>query len=835
MQVLFDEICPHPCIIAGDFNVNLIYVANDANVNNFFAAFASAGFIPHISRPTRITSTSVSLLDNIWTNFVNNVDMIEAGLILNDLSDHLPVFSVIPIEVKKALSSNSQEKILYRKINNFTILKLVDNLSRENWDDFYNQSDINKKYEIFINKITRVFDMCCPEVKSPQRQIKKILPWMTPTILQKCKLKEKLYCEHLLIKNETSWGKYKQVRNEVTTLIRKAKINHNVSYLEKYKNDMKKTWLFITDIMGTSKRSDDKISNLGKSCEDLNKLADDFNKFFIDIGKKLAKNMGDDTGAASAYLSASPAQSCVLLPVTSAEILAITHKMVPKKSNDYDNLNMFVIKQIMPAIVNQFCQLSNEVLLKGVFPDRMKVAKVIPIFKSGDVFELGNYRPISLLPQFSKILEKLIANRMQSFLDKNNLLNSNQYGFRKGRNTESAIIDMMEHITDKIDSGRAVAAVFVDLKKAFDSVHHGVLLAKLAHMGFRGLAYDLIKNYLSNRKQFVELQTQSGKEKVGLSRTDHVHSLCRTITCGVPQGSVLGPLLFLIYINDLPNCFPEVKTTLFADDTNLAISALNPWELEHKVNLTLAKLSAWLQASKICLNIKKTKIITFSNNLYLNCSINSERIEVQNTATFLGLIVDNSLYWKPHIDNLAIKISKTVGIIGNLKNFLPSKILLMLYNSLVKSKLDYAIEIWGSTSLQNLKRLKIIQKRAMRHITRQHMRAHAAPLFATNVCLNLDDLYKTKLLCLIFRINNGSAPPNLIKLFKKRDNHVTLFTRSMSLCRFVVKQHRTTLKARMPSINGVKLWNQLPGEDTMVGSIDSFRKRLTSMFLGTYI
>ena len=123
MHALFDEICPHPCIIAGDFNVNLIYVANDANVNNFFAAFASAGFIPHISRPTRITSTSVSLLDNIWTNFVNNVDMIEAGLILNDLSDHLPVFSVIPIEVKKALSSNSQEKILYRKINNFTILQ----------------------------------------------------------------------------------------------------------------------------------------------------------------------------------------------------------------------------------------------------------------------------------------------------------------------------------------------------------------------------------------------------------------------------------------------------------------------------------------------------------------------------------------------------------------------------------------------------------------------------------------------------------------------------------------------------------------------------------------
>ena len=128
--------------------------------------------------------------------------------------------------------------------------------------------------------------MCCPEVKSPQRKTKKISPWMTPTILQKCKLKEKLYCEHLLIKNETSWGKYKQVRNEVTTLIRKAKINHNVSYLEKYKNDMKKTWLFITDIVGTSKRSDEKISNMGKSCEDFNKLADDFNKFFIDIVKK---------------------------------------------------------------------------------------------------------------------------------------------------------------------------------------------------------------------------------------------------------------------------------------------------------------------------------------------------------------------------------------------------------------------------------------------------------------------------------------------------------------------------------------------------------------------
>ena len=197
------------------------------------------------------------------------------------------------------------------------------------------------------------------------------------------------------------------------------------------------------------------------------------------------------------------------------------------------------------------------------------------------------------------------------------------------------------------------------------------------------------------------------------------------------------------------------------------------------------------------------------------------------------MIVDNKLTWKPHIDILAVKISKTVGIIGNLKNFLPNKILLMIYNSLVKSKLNYAIEIWGNTTGQNLKRLKLIQKRAMRHISKQNWRAHSLPLFAANCCLIIEDMYKVKVLNHMFQIKNDLAPHNIVKLFKKRDNNI-LCTRNSGQEKFCVKQHRTNLKARMPSVAGVKLWNQLPKEITMIDGIGLFKNKLKDRILGSY-
>jgi retron-type reverse transcriptase len=226
-------------------------------------------------------------------------------------------------------------------------------------------------------------------------------------------------------------------------------------------------------------------------------------------------------------------------------------------------------------LVNVLTHIINLSLENGIFPTKLKLAKVIPLFKQGDRTNVNNYRPISLLPQFSKIFEKVFYNRLSDFFEKFEILSKSQYGFRKKSSTSFAIIDMLSNIYNALNNNLLPIGVFIDLQKAFDTINHDILLFKLRHYGIRGLAYDWIKSYLIDRKQFVSL--------------DDIYSETKSISCGVPQGSILGPLLFLIYINDIENTSKKLKFVLFADDTNIFYSDNNINNLKSNLELELEK------------------------------------------------------------------------------------------------------------------------------------------------------------------------------------------------------------------------------------------------------
>ena len=370
----------------------------------------------------------------------------------------------------------------------------------------------------------------------------------------------------------------------------------------------------------------------------------------------------------------------------------------------------------------------NESLLTGIVPDKLKIAKITPLFKSGDPKSYNNYRPISILPCLSKIYEKVIYIRLIYFINKNKILSKCQYGFRSNHSTSLAVVDFLEKMITSIDKGYYSLGVFLDLSKAFDTVNHKILLTKLEFYGVRGVALKWFENYLSNRKQYVEYKNEKSK--------------LFEINCGVPQGSILGHILFLLYFNDIINSTEHLSFTLFADDTNVFYKSKSLDELNKTVNKELTNLSPWFRSNKLSLNINKTKFILFTNkkkvnNNLINIKIDSEEIKRVSVTKFLGMIIDEHLTWKPQIKHLSSKISRNIGSINKIKYYLPKHALKTLYYSMIYPYLLYGNIVWASTYKTNINRLQILQKKAIRIITNSDYLSHTSDLFEKEKILTI--------------------------------------------------------------------------------------------------
>ena len=355
--------------------------------------------------------------------------------------------------------------------------------------------------------------------------------------------------------------------------------------------------------------------------------------------------------------------------------------------------------------VTVFSSVLNASMINGIFPEQLKFAKVCPIHKSGSKTDVANYRPISLLPVFSKVFEKALHSRLLVFLEKNNTLYKHQFGFRKQHSCEHALLAAQHTILHALDKKQIAMLLLIDFSKAFDMVDHQILLNKLEHYGIRGIAVKLFESYLKGRQQSVTI--------------NNAKSDCKPLSHGVPQGSILGPLLFIIYINDMPNIHKLAKFILYADDANIILTGANAHEIISKYRELSVLLYKWVSSNGLMLNVSKTNYMLFSNISIGDLSsyqptINDIPIEKKHVAKFLGVLVDDKLQWTHHIKSLSTKMSRNCGILYKMKGILPQKAMLTLYHSFIQSHLNYCSLIWGMGSKNSIKSLFVCQKKAIR-------------------------------------------------------------------------------------------------------------------------
>lgn len=726
-------------IITGDININISDNSNDSRATEYLTMLAFHGMLPAHTLSTRqsnscldhlILKTRRAAFCFIATTSVTDHDTVLLFLKYNNASN---------ISCKKAKQS---------RVLNFD--KIEADLLQTDFSPVYNSPDVNEATDFFINTLNLIIvqNSILKIVPNRQRLSK---PWMTPGLLRCLRNRDNL---HLKFKNnpenKTIETTFKRYRNFCSKILKNTKNNYDKALITNAQNNNKKLWDAVKSITHTTKNKTHANALLSPS--EPERSVNEVNSYFANIGRTLAENIP--------VSSCVPPQtddlplfqdSFVMLGTDESELDGLIEKLRSNCAVGSDGISGTFLKRFKNHLTPHLTHICNLAFASGIFPNALKLAVVHPVHKSGDRDQSNNYRPISILPTLSKLLERLMNNRLVKYLEQIHLLSSSQYGFRSGISTSNAVLDLTTNIVSNLDKKQKVIGIFLDLAKAFDTISVPNLIAKLERIGIRGVQLSLFESYLTGRRQCV---------RIGDYTSDEL-----PISYGVPQGSIIGPTLFLIYINELCRLtLANASIFTYADDTALLFHG-DSWELVFQhAQSGLDLVTSWLARNLLTLNVDKTKFLTFSLSAagkppsstysliahscvsphlkFCNCPC----LSLTNCIKYLGVQIDDCLSFSIHINTLTSRLRRLMFIFRSLRHVADSTVLKLVYLALCQSLIQYCITAWGGTAKGHLLKLERAQRALLKVGWRLPFRMPTTDVYNTCKVLSIRKLFILNLL-----------------------------------------------------------------------------------------
>ena len=699
LENLFDlhELNLYEVWVIGDFNINFLK-RSDINTKKSIEFARLYGLTQLINSPTHLSGFSGTCIDLIFTN----AQFIHSSGVLNDvISDHFPVF----VCVKKQRETHNYTRIKGRSYINYDKNTFCSLLSNDDWVFFYKERDPNILWDLLLEKINTHLSIMCP-IKYIKVSTNKPF-WLSHHIFESINDRNNQYKNAKLTNDPDDLSRARQARNRTNKLINSAKEDFIKDSLENSRNDPKRFWRIKNNSLLKKSNGSEEINltNSDGVCLTAKDSCAFMNEYLTSFGVNLKQQFAGDPTYLYTHYERAPLDRHY--EIMAGDLISILKDIDCAKGSGLDYVPSFVIRDAFLCIIPQILYLMNQSLQTGIFPTAWSIATVTPIPKSGDLHKVGNWRPISILPLPGKILEKFCTKLLLSELDENDILSNAQFGFRKGLSTSHAIFHYVKNIIDSINRNDVTAAIYLDFARAFDSVNYSILDMKLIDMGLSMPLRKWIKGYLS--------------ERCMCTKFNGFVSDIRPLVCGVPQGSVIGPILFLCYINDIVKIAEQnnAHISLYADDAVLYVSSNDEQRLRNVMQNCLNDVTSWCVVNQINLNVSKTKLCCYGRRqslkrINLNIHLKNNPLNVCHQYNYLGIILDETMNMIANFNKIFKKYSYKLFQFSKIRHFLQTDVRILVYKQTILPLVEYVSYMLFLNRNVDISNLQKLQNRALR-------------------------------------------------------------------------------------------------------------------------
>ena len=777
--------------------------------------------LQQVTLPTRVTDTNETLIDHVYTR---SNKTLQTDVIVCDISDHYPTLTKYINEK----APTKEQKITKRWFKEESYDDIKDALEdKEDTWQLMHDLTLDEATNLLHKTIQDILDEIAP-IETKTMSNKPINRWLTSGIKISLHNAEKQYKK--VKQGKLQKSEYKKYKKILESCIRRLKHRHYTNLIGVAGADSRKLWSIMNEVIDrkqTKHMFPSDFVDKGKTISGDKNIANSFNNYFTSIGEDMANSIPNTDGFEK-HLTHFRHLSFQLEPLLEEDVEAILKGQQPKLSCGIDTINNKLVTKCYKELTEPMTIIINKSIAEGKVPAIHKKARIIPLYKKGQSNVFGNYRPVSLLPSLSKILEKAICKQLTHYLEKYNILCPNQFGFRAKNQTTHVVHSMLNTIASNAINNQCTIAAYIDLSKAFDCLQYDKLFKKMECIGFDERTLSWFKSYLSDREQCVDV--------------NGTISDWQTVKLGVPQGSILGPILFLIYVNDINNCETAADFKKFADDTTILTTGASLQEAANNMNTVLAKVNIWFKQNKLNLNPSKTRCMIFNakteeTNLITIDNTTIERVWEKGKETsfkLVGIHVDEKLKWDYHINKINNKIASAIYGLTKCSKELSSENKKLLYSGLIHSHITYGLPIWGLATQGRLDKILVKQKKAIRKVFNLKYRDHTLPFFFKGNILQLNELITHTILCYIQSGLSEHSPPNVKRLWNiKTQNRTDLRDKGIILDFPVCSKHSIN---QLPLVAHAKIWNN-QGKEKYVKELKPFTYKSQSKqsLLGSYL